>query len=675
MRQAQALIAFTLLFIITSCQDLDQIGERVTDGVTFEVSTNLLANPLILQFGDPRTGEIPENISVNIASSEFSGVYTLDGRLDLSFSEGILPLAVLKDEIQLGGEPKRIVIDIEAPGFLSQERVFVVNDLEPRVVQITFEPGRDQNPDGDELVGSFLLNSSTNRILESNRGLLKINIPPQTRFLDQYGNPLVGQDQLISSIFNNTSENRPYLRNQLTEQNYELYNGALSSVTIEPIAMMTLSLAKKPDASDLLYPITIRVPITPGTKNRFTGQLLKAGDQIPIYGFLEQEKHWRSVGFAKINEGANGLEATAWVKKLQTLVFGWASFIEPDIDMECVVLVDIYADVPTPYSGMYLSEYLDTLQTPSGKDTVVTIKEEVVFNYEQQPRISFSGVFPNCSSGNTDDLDAIIRQAKTDAQVYFLRQDSLAFEGITFKTKATVYPLSRSVECQNQNNTAVLTPKYVDLYIRSDAMGDGFLSFSYGNIQGREYVRLQEGQNHVMLPYPESLFLLDGEKAIFDFTFLENCYRLTDGTETSVCALLEGFSFDISPPFQREPMRLSLKAETACNNINSNKVIIRPTMPILFRPHCAQAPSPYRYLGQLTDGRFEGNVPLVEGQSYDFLLPLGTSVTKLENISLSTVEAIYQRGNNTITVLKTDNGHQLDLGIVEVPDAICRLLN
>lgn len=675
MRQAQALIAFTLLFIITSCQDLDQIGERVTDGVTFEVSTNLLANPLILQFGDPRTGEIPDNITVNVESSDFSGVYTLDGRLNLSFSEGILPLAVLKDEIQLGGEPKRIVMRIEAPGFLSQEQVFVVNDPTPRVVQIALEPGRDQNPNGDELVGSVLLNSSTKRMLESNSGLLTINIPSQTRFLDQEGNPLDGQDQLTSSIFTNTSENRAYLRNQLTQQNYLLYNGALSSITIEPVALMTLALAKNPDVSDLLYPITVRIPVAPGTKNRFTGQLLKEGDQIPIYGFIEQEEHWESVGFAEINRGPNGLEATAWIKTLQTLVLGWASFNEPNLDMECIVMVDIYADVPTPYSGVYRRDYLDTIKTSSGYDSIITIKEEVIFNYEEQPQISYSGVFPNCSSGNTDDLDAIIRQAKLEAKAYFLRQDSLAFKGVAFKTKATVYPLSRTVECQNQNNASGPTPKYVDLYIRSDAMGDGFLSFSYGNVQGREYVRLKEGQNHVMLPYPEDLFLLDGEKATFDFTFLENCYRLTDGTETSVCALLDGYSFDISPPFQREPMRLSLKAETACNNVNNNKVIIRPTMPVLFRPHCAQSPSPYRYLGQLTDGYFDGNVPLVEGQSYDFILPLGTSITKLSDISLSTAEAIYQRGNNTITVSKTDDGHKLDLGTVEVPDAICRLLN
>jgi len=672
MRKAHAALLFLMAGIAFSCQDFDQFGERVTEGVTFEISTDLLANPLILQFTDPRTGEVPDDLLITVLESDFSGVYTLDGRRSLEATNGILPIGVLKDELRGIDEPLRILIRYEAPGYVTRDQVFMVKSQEPRVVQVPLQAGMDPGPDADELRTELTMSSPIGRVLTSSSGLVKVRIPKQVRFLDNQEKALSGSDILRANLYINSRANRSFLRKQLTYQSFRLQNGELTTMSIEPLALVTLTLEQN-NASDLLYPIQIQVPVRPGSNNRFTGEPLKAGDLVPVYGYDHGHACWGSTGLARIVRGDDGLVANTWIRKLQPLAIGWGSFQEADIDTECILLLDVEAEVSEPYAGVYRRDYLDTIQTASGQDTIIRIKEEVFFEYAEKPSLSFAAMFPNCATGNAQGIDGLIRKAKEDIIDYFRRQDSSAFKGVTFRTEKGLYPIFRPSVCMDQ--TANAEQRYFDLTINSDAMADGFLNYTYGNIQGQEYVQLEKGKNELVLPFPDDLFLLDGERAGFTFTFLENCYRLQDGTETSLCELAEGFSFDISPPIPKQPLMFSVTAETACNNLNNSRVVIRPTMPILFREHCGEAPTPYRYLGRLIDGQFEGAVPLEEGKSYDFLLPLGQSSNAFSDIQLSTSEAVYKRNGQSILLTNENGKVRLDLGIVDVPDAICQLLS
>jgi hypothetical protein len=672
MRKAHAALLFLLYGIAFSCQDFDQFGERITEGVTFEISTDLLANPLILQFTDPRTGEVPDDLLVTLLESDFSGVYTLDGRRSLEATNGILPLGVLKDELRGISAPRRILIRYEAPGYVTRDQVFMVESQEPRVVQVPLQEGTDPGPDVDELRTELAMSHPVGRDLVSNSGLIELRIPKQVRFLNAREEIVTGSDIIRANLYANSRANRSFLRKQLTHQSFRLQDGQLTTMSIEPIALITLTLERNA-ATDLLYPIRVQVPVRSGSNNRFTGEPLKAGDLVPVYGYDHSHTCWGSTGLARIERGDEGLVASTWIRKLQPLAIGWGSFQEADIDTECILLLDVEAEVSEPYNGVYRRDYLDTIQTATGQDTIIRIKEEVFFEYEEKPRLSFAAMFPNCATGNAQGLDGLIRKAKKDIVDYFRRQDSSAFKGVTFRTEKGLYPIFRPSVCMNQSATA--EQRYFDLTINSDAMADGFLNYTYGNIEGQEYIQLEKGKNELVLPFPDDLFLLDGEEARFTFTFLENCYRLQDGTETSLCELAEGFSFDISPPIPKQPLSFSVRAETACNNLNNSKVVIRPTMPILFREHCGDAPTPYRYLGRLIDGNFEGAVPLEQGKSYDFLLPLGQSTNAFSDIQLSTSEAVYKRNGQSILLTNNNGMIHLDLGIIEVPDAICQLLS
>ncbi len=672
MRKAHAALLFLMAGIAFSCQDFDQFGERVTEGVTFEISTDLLANPLILQFTDPRTGEVPDNLLITVLESDFSGVYTLDGRQSLEATNGILPLGVLKDELRGTSTPQRILIRYEAPGYVTRDQVFMVESQEPRVVQVPLQKGMNPGPDVDELRTELALSSPTGRVLTSGSGLIELSIPRQVRFLNDQEEVLKGSDIIRANLYTNSRANRSFLRKQLTHQLFRMQDGELTTMTIEPVALLTLTLEGKA-ASDLLYPMRVQVPVRPGSNNRFTGEPLKEGDLVPVYGYDHGHACWGSTGLARVLRGDGGLVASTWIRKLQPLAIGWGSFQEANIDTECILLLNVEAEVSEPYAGVYRRDYLDTIQTASGQDSIIRIKEEVFFEYAERPQLSFAAMFPNCATGNAQGLDGLIRKAKEDIVNYFQRQDSSAFKGVTFTTEKGLYPVFRPSVCMDQSASA--NQRYFELAINSDAMADGFLHYSYGNIQGQEYVQLEKGKNDLVLPFPDDLFLLDGEEASFTFTFLENCYRLQDGTETSLCELAEGFGFDISPPIPKKPMQFTVTAETACNNLNNSKVVIRPTMPILFREHCGEAPTPYRYLGRLVDGNFEGSVPLEQGKSYDFLLPLGESTNAFSDIQLSTSEAVYKRNGQSILLTNEDGIIHLDLGIVEVPDAICQLLS
>lgn len=673
MRYINLLIVWLTL---TACQEFDSLGQRVTEGVTFEVSTDLLYNPLILQFIDPRTGTAPVGLAVQVVDSDFSGVYTLDGRLRLTPYQGILPLGVRKDELRSLTEPKSVLIQYRADGYPVQEERFIVTDTLPRTIILDMEAGEEMGPVVDELRTDLTLQSAPRRSYTSDRGQFTLTFPRQSAFLDPAGLRAQGQATLRAHLYRNSRENRAFLRKQLTRQRLRSHEGGMRrEINIEPLALLTLNLENSP-IRELTYPVQVSIPLRGNPLNRLTGEPMRAGDQVPVFGYFEGEDYWAAEGLARVLQGDQGLVAVAWLPRLQPIALGWASFTDPDIESECILLVDVYADVAEPFSGVYRRDYQDTVTARDGSDSLITIKEEVFFDYAERPRLSFSAIFPNCATGNAQGLDGVIREAVGEVRAYFNRQDSLAFQGVTFQRQVGLFPVFRPAVCREQTDLSNPGEEGIlNLTIRARADAEGFLRYRYADVSGFEYLRLRQGANQLALPYPDDVFLLDAEKATFEFTFQENCVQLSDGTETELCDLADGFQFDISPPLRRQGLYLEVVGETACNNVHNANVVMRPTLPILVREHCDQDFSPYRYLGYLKDGRFSGKVPLDLGKTYDFLLPLGESVTELKDIRLSTAEAVFNRNGQPILIEPLDQGLRIDLGVVDIPDAICNLLS
>jgi len=637
--------------------------------VLYQVSTDLLFNPLIVQFVDPGTGKCPSGLSVEVVSSEFSGVYTLDGQLSLKPVEGILPLGVLKDELRGVAEPLSIQLHYSAPGYPEKSQAFLVRDTLPRLVMLSMDKG-SINPQTDNLAVTCQLNTPEQQEFISDQRTFSITWPEQTRLLANDGTVESGFADLKGAYYPNTMENQTYLRERSIGQTFTLYDGSQKNINIEPLGLLSLSLEHR-TARNLLYPVVVSVALPDDCTNRLTGKPLRAGDRVPVLSYITENGTWTMAGFANIVKDGSRLRAITHQQALRPLAFGWPSFSDPAIASECILLLSAVADVSEPYTGVYRRDYVDTIKTNTGRDTAILIKEEVFFSYADRPQLAYAAVFPNCAAGSAQGLDRFIAEAKSEIQAYFSRQDSGAFQGVRFDSEAELLPILRPGACFDQ----MITDKAesITLVIEAQSKTDGFLSYQYANVDVEEYVCLEEGRNEIYLPFPEEVFLLN-TGATFGFSFHEQCARLSDGITTDLCALQEGFSFNINTPFQKAGLSLTLKGETACNNPSNTNTVLRPTVPVLAREHCPERFSPYRYVGQLTNGEFHGKVLLDEGKAYDFMMPIGESYTSIENITLEAGRS-YRRGNNSVFVTTGANADlSVDLGVIDIPDAICELL-
>lgn len=669
MQHKLLLAGLFLCIFLSSCSEFKYTGERVTEGVTYQISTDLLFNPLVVQFVDPSTGAVPSGLQISVASSDFSGIYTLDGKLELQPVEGVLPLGVRKDELRGATKPLTIQLTYSAPGYPEQSQSFLVRDTLPRMMLLSMTKEVPQ-PGADNMRTTVQLGPSQPQELTSDQRAFAISWPQQARLLGESGQLQSGVATLRASYYRNTPDNRAFLRKQVTRQPFQLYDGREMTVNIEPLGLLAMDLENQ-SATDLLYPVTISINLPSSTSNRLTGRPLRDGDKVPVLAYIAEEGHWVMSGFAEMEKQGNQLRAHTRQQALRPLVFGWPSFQDPAIASECILLLEVAAEVPEPYTGVYRRDYLDTIQTSTGQDSAILIKEEVFYSYSQRPALGYSAIFPDCATGNAQGLDGFIREARDQIRDYFLRQDSLAFKGVSFVTDRTLFPVLRPEACLDQMPSA--DEESITLRIDARSETDGFLSYRYANIDVEEYVRLEKGINEIDLPLPDDVFLLNTE-ASFGFTFREGCASLSDGITTDLCALREGFSFDISPPFPKTEIPLALKGETACNNPNNTQAVLRPTVPVLVREHCPDSFSPFSYLGQLTDGEFKGQALISTGKSYDFLMPIGQSYTLYEDITLDTGQS-YRRGNSIIIVTTAADGTlEVDLGIIDIPDAICDLL-
>ena len=670
MRCKPILTGLMLCISLLSCSEFKYTGERVTEGVTYQISTDLLFNPLIVQFIDPNLEKTPAGLTVEVMSSDFSGIYTLDGQLNLKPVQGILPLGVHKDELRGAAAPLEIQLTYTAPGYPVQSQSFLVRDSLPRLVMLPMTK-EGSEPDADYIKTTLRLSAPEVQDLYSRQRTFSITWPRQTRLLNDKGGVVAGTAALQGAYMQNNVGNQAYLREKVTNQTLILHNGQKKKINIEALGLLSLALADR-TATDLLYPISVSAQLPSSKINRITGEPLRAGDRIPVLAYIPEEDAWKMSGLAKVIQAGNRLFALTQQRALRTLAFGWPSFRDPSIASECILLLDMVADVPEPYTGVYRRDYLDTIQTSTGRDSTVLIKEEVFFSYTERPALGYTVVFPDCATGNAAGLDKFIEKKQDHIRAYFLRQDSLAFKGVRFQVEAGLFPVLRPKACLGQ--MASRPTESIALVIEAQSRTDGFLSYQYANINMEEYVSLEKGINEIFLPLPEDVFLLNTD-ARFGFSFQEQCTRLSDGIATDLCALQEGFSFNISPPFQKSGVSLSLKGETACNNPNNSRKVLRPTVPVLVREHCPGEFSPFRYLGQLTDGEFHGNVLLKNGKTYDFMMPIGESYTLLENITLEAGRS-YRRGGNTVFIsTSTEGALEVDLGVINIPDAVCALLS
>ncbi len=671
-------------FLTVSCiQEILNLETSLTEDISFEIATDLLANPVILQFYHASDRTPLSDVEVTVLQTDFSAIYSLAGSLNLTPAGGLLLLGVRKSEIPEDMEPmRRITLSFRASGFFEEVHTILVADDATQVYNVALRPMDSGQTSGmmsqmvDTDAGAPVAVS-----FAANSG--RFQFDPNTSYLNSLGDTLTGQAELQLEYYLGTIENKLLLQRELMDQ--ELYNGQgeMTRMDLNPIAVLDIDLIMEGQAvRRFSYPLEITLPVEAGLYNPLTRAAVAPGDYIPAFSRSGQSTVWEAEGFGVVRDNNGQLEATFNLPHLSRWVFGFSRLgMNSGFSEECQVMVRFTGQVPEPYTGTYQRQEVDTIYKvldPSGflVDSVAYKMVPVDYHYPNRPEYTVISTFPGCLSGMGFDLSSVIRQGEREARNYFLAQDSILFKDLTFERDVRVYTAEEVEVCPNYSYA---DDRVIRLFLESNASVSAMLNYQYANVFGNRQVDLLPGTNMIYLPYPTFPLITEENgffgQASFEVSFGDGCRQVVVNRPVSQCDLVYGVRFGINVPVAMPQSSVSLKVAAACPNTENNDILVRPTIPVLYRPHCPADPNaPYQYLGSVRDGVLDAVLPLAIGGSYDFKLNFDQAVREIRGITIPATSANYNVDGQPITIEVADGKVLIDLGTIAVPEEVCDLL-
>jgi len=645
---ALMLISMTTL---TSCiQDFINLGDTLSEDVTFEIATDLLYNIAAIQFFDESNGGAPANIQVEVLKSDFAEVYTYSGKMDLAPTDGTLLLGIRKAETPEAGDKKSLVLKITAPGFYPRTQNFIIDTSLSSVIV----PMQSLAGSGDVSTrNTFFATSSAGSKVFSIGGRAKVTFEQNTKFLDANGNALTGSVAANFVFYEDSDETRRMFQEQIDGADFIDNMGMKSQLMVNPAAILDvdLSVGGTPIV-DLTYPSSIEMMLAPDLFNPLEDRNIRSGDNIPAFYWDPAQEAWVPDGFA-IAEVNNGrLQANLSVRHFTRWMIGFANVsMLAGMAEECHVFIRMLGDTPDTIRGSYMS----------GNQTIQ-------YEYTQRPEYRFYQIYPGCMSGQGFDLSSLIRTVRNRANAYFRAVDANVFGSLTFDPNVNVSVQESPEMCAFADNQSLT----VDILARN--AGSAILIYEYGFTTGAQEVNLAAGDNSFTLPIPAGSlnpwFFSEGNFGLF---YLDDCDFKSVTRAIDICDVPFGVKLGLDNPSSGPGTAVDISISAACES-GETEFTIRPTAPIFFRESCDDN-TPYSVLGIIQDGVFIGTLPISVGQTYDFKIQYGDVVQEYMDITIPDGAGVFGEGQFAVTIEKNAEGVIVfDFGDFVLPEGICNLI-
>ncbi|MBE4582750.1 Calx-beta domain-containing protein [Vibrio navarrensis] len=288
---------------------------------------------LAIKVLDDQGGELT-NATIAVLSDPSQLVTQLDGQhiqLDQSKFHD-------RDVDGLLDYPLSLVIQVAAPGYLSQRASVVVSDF--GVNQQSIELLSLTSPQLSQ-AGVFYQSSTLKLAAEplASSGLIEVNaqpesplqtvikISPQTQWVNQQGEAVNAETVQIEQIAYPSDSAKLPLSAKESAANLAQYNSQAgtqlpvgSEVRFRSLAVIDIKITSENEALSKIVagqPLAVQLSLSNEQLNPTTGQPLKVGDKIPVWSLSEQDSRWVFEQFIELEQGAFGeLSATFTTRHL-----------------------------------------------------------------------------------------------------------------------------------------------------------------------------------------------------------------------------------------------------------------------------------------------------------------------------------------------------------------------
>ncbi|MEM6380124.1 MAG: hypothetical protein AAF705_18160, partial [Bacteroidota bacterium] len=211
--------------------------------------------------------------------------------------------------------------------------------------------------------------------------------------------------------------------------------------------------------------------------------------------------------------------------------------------------------------------------------------------------------------------------------------------------------------------------------IDADNAGSGILSYSYGNVFGSRQLDLEAGTNAISLPIPPgSINNWLYQNANFRFVYLgDDCQNQSSVRQIPICELDQDVSLGVNNPTPNVQTVVDFAMTTTCVDQTEN-VVIRPTFRIFYKESC-QTNAVFRNLIWVTDGAFNGNLPITIGETYDFRIQYGTSIVNFEDVTIPVTSGSYIVDEQTLSLELMGGVLMFHVDDYQLPENICKFIS
>ncbi len=309
------------------------------DNYSININTDILTSPMLITFQNANDKAVnqPLNFKLTISGDDKDKVVTSFGTTNFEVHDGWIALNLVKGVIATVDNPIKFIISASVPGFENiRSEVSVKNNDEIRFEIKVIETNNLPNGIAEETI-KFSLNAGqlateqTINTFEENGTTESVSLtfPSGLKMLDESGNVVSG-----SSV---EAKVRYY---GITDESIKVFPGGLSPQNVYNKAGMKIDKGINFFTSGLMdidlkvgstqikkfdKVVSAVMQINSSQDNFITGELVKAGDKIPVWSLDETTGQWKEETEATVESSANGLIAKFDIQHLScwNLDWGW----------------------------------------------------------------------------------------------------------------------------------------------------------------------------------------------------------------------------------------------------------------------------------------------------------------------------------------------------------------
>ncbi|MEO1713133.1 MAG: hypothetical protein AAFU60_07340, partial [Bacteroidota bacterium] len=310
---ATLIAAFVLLFA-TACKK-DKVIE-LTEGVVFNVNTDILLSPLTISFENALQGsnEVPNNVQIEITGPGVNDIYTLAGEKNIQPVDGVINIGIKKDREPSLEDPIEFTIVSKANGYLTTINQFSITDGSKQTHSVIFMAEKDALPPGvtaleetlpvnqDGLVEPISISALGGNGQEEQ---MKVEIEESTIFYNTAGEVVSGNLRLDLIQYDAMDEDAMLtVENMLSGFPAVNVNGTdMGDVSIQALSFYSLDIfSSSQEVKTFSSPLRVRIDLDSDLRNPNTGNLLQVGDVLTIFSLNEELLIWEVEGGVLVSE-------------------------------------------------------------------------------------------------------------------------------------------------------------------------------------------------------------------------------------------------------------------------------------------------------------------------------------------------------------------------------------